>query len=414
MPDEWIASSLGQLIDIRHGYAFKGEFFHDEPIGDILLTPGNFQIGGGFKDDKVKYYDGPVPDEFVLQEGDLLLTMTDLSKASDTLGYPAVVPRRTNARRYLHNQRLGKVEILNPSLLDIRFVHYLLRTREYRNEVLGSATGTTVKHTSPERIKRFRFMRPPLDEQRAIACILGALDDKIELNRRMNETMEAIAQAIFKSWFVDAIRDGLPEGWRIGTMRECCERIENGGTPRRNVEEYWFPQEIPWLTSGEVRQRIIIETQNFISKKGFENSSAKLWPVGTTVVALYGATAGQVTLLATEMSANQACCALIPRKDARSYVYLTALSAVSKFEQQATGSAQQNLSQGLVSSLPTVIPKGEIVSKFEAIVSPMIARWIRNLKEAQSLAALRDALLPKLISGELPLPNAERILARCA
>jgi len=111
MPDEWKKAKLGSLLDVQHGFAFKGEYFRDEPPGDILLTPGNFAIGGGFKHDKFKYYDGPVPEEFVLQEGDLLVTMTDLSRNADTLGYPALVPRASGQQRHLHNQRLGKILI---------------------------------------------------------------------------------------------------------------------------------------------------------------------------------------------------------------------------------------------------------------------------------------------------------------
>ena len=154
--DEWTESSLNDLVEVKHGFAFQGKFFHDEPQGDVLLTPGNFSIGGGFKAEKFKYYDGPVPDEFVLCEGDLIVTMTDLSKEADTLGYPAFVPSRTDRRRYLHNQRLGKFLIKDRRALDLRYLHYLLCSQEYRDEVLASATGTTVKHTSPERIKRFR------------------------------------------------------------------------------------------------------------------------------------------------------------------------------------------------------------------------------------------------------------------
>src|SRR6266436_5916155 len=101
----WTPSRLGDLIDIKHGYAFEGEHFRDEPAGDVLLTPGNFAIGGGFKNDKLKYYVGPVPAEFILNGGDLLVTMTDLSKAADTLGYPLLVPA-ASGRRFLHNQRL--------------------------------------------------------------------------------------------------------------------------------------------------------------------------------------------------------------------------------------------------------------------------------------------------------------------
>src|SRR5690606_31376393 len=142
-------------------------------------------------------------DEFVLNEGDLLITMTDLSKQSDTLGFPAFVPPRSDRRRYLHNQRLGKVQVKDESVLDTKYLHYLLCSADYRHEVLASATGTTVKHTSPDRIRRFAFLRPPIAEQRAIAHILGTLDDKIELNRQMNETLDAMARALFKSWFID-------------------------------------------------------------------------------------------------------------------------------------------------------------------------------------------------------------------
>ena len=160
----------------------------------MLLTPGSFAIGGGFKSDKVKYFRGPTPKEFVLAAGDLLVTMTDLSKGGDTLGYPALVPQSGGADRYLHNQRLGKVVIKAGAPLEKRFLYYVLCGREYRNEVIASATGTTVKHTSPTRIGKFRFKLPGVEEQRAIARVLGAIDDKIELNRRKNETLESVAE----------------------------------------------------------------------------------------------------------------------------------------------------------------------------------------------------------------------------
>jgi type I restriction enzyme S subunit len=151
MAGEWKETSLAAVMDVKHGFAFPGENIRDEPPGDILLTPGNFAIGGGFKGDKFKYFDGEVPEDYVLKEGELVLTMTDLSKQGDTLGYPAIVPR-PRGPRFLHNQRLGKVLIKRSAELDRGFLFYLLRTAEYRNEVLASATGTTVKHTSPGRI----------------------------------------------------------------------------------------------------------------------------------------------------------------------------------------------------------------------------------------------------------------------
>ena len=159
-----------------------------------------------------------MPEEFVLCEGDLLVTMTDLSKEADTLGYPALVPIDAKNRRYLHNQRLGKVLLKGDQDVDTRYLFYIMCSSEYRHEVLASATGTTVKHTSPDRIKQFRFSIPPLPEQRSIAHVLGTLDDKIELNRRMNETLEEMARALFKSWFVDfdPVRAKMEGRWRRG------------------------------------------------------------------------------------------------------------------------------------------------------------------------------------------------------
>jgi type I restriction enzyme S subunit len=115
---DWKFVKLGDLIDITHGYAFKGEFFREAPPGDILLTPGNFAVGGGFKSDKLKYYVGDVPEDFILFKNDLLVTMTDLSKAADTLGYPALLPQSPKNCHFLHNQRLGKVIIKLENLLN--------------------------------------------------------------------------------------------------------------------------------------------------------------------------------------------------------------------------------------------------------------------------------------------------------
>ncbi|MCK5243661.1 MAG: restriction endonuclease subunit S, partial [Desulfobacterales bacterium] len=251
MVSDWKAHKLGNLVEINHGFAFKSSNFSDEPTSDILLTPDNFAIGGGFKYDKLKYFDGDFPEEFVLIPGDLLVTMTDLSRQADTLGYPAIVPETPNVR-YLHNQRLGLVKIRPDAPLHKRYLFYLLCSKEYRHEVIASATGTTVKHTAPKRIAAFKFLLPTHDEQRAIAHILGSFDDKIELNRQMNRTLEAMAQAIFKSWFVDfdpvrAKAEGrdpglpkeiadlfpnsfenselgeIPKGWKVSTIGDILE-----------------------------------------------------------------------------------------------------------------------------------------------------------------------------------------------
>ncbi|QQE10024.1 restriction endonuclease subunit S [Planctomycetota bacterium] len=150
IPKGWSTTFLKNIIHVKHGYAFKGDFFSEKPTDNILLTPGNFRIGGGFKSSKFKYYDGPIDDDYILKPNDLILTMTDLSKSADTLGYPALVPE-SDSIQYLHNQRLGKVEfITNPVGRNFLYQHFC--SKEYRDEILASASGTTVKHTSPKKI----------------------------------------------------------------------------------------------------------------------------------------------------------------------------------------------------------------------------------------------------------------------
>jgi type I restriction enzyme S subunit len=360
------------------------------------------------------------------QPGDVLITTE--APAGEVAPYPREgtyqISRRVMALRP------------NKAKLDPDFLLYALLWPEVNQRLLSYSRGTTVPRVLKTDVTGLPIPLPPLPEQKAIADILGSLDAKIELNRRMNETLESLARAIFKSWFVDfdpvrAKMDGrqptgmdeataalfpdsfehvdrglVPVGWRVGQLRELCERVENGGTPKRNVEEYWNPGEIPWLTSGEVRQPFVVGTENLISELGLSNSSAKLWPRHSTVVALYGATAGIATLLGCEVSANQACCALVPKAGATAFNLLRLRFGFDELVQQARGSAQQNLSQSIVADVKTILPSLVVLESFDARIVPLFDRCVRNLRESRTLATLRDTLLPKLLSGELRVADA--------
>jgi hypothetical protein len=196
MPADWQSVPLGDLVEIRHGFAFKGEFFSEKPTGDVLVTPGNFAIGGGFDPLKTKFYEGPVDPRFVLAAGDLLITMTDLSRGSDTLGSPALVPA-VHGTRYLHNQRVGRVSLREGGRAVKGYLYAALRTHAYRSRVVATATGTTVKHTSPTRISAVVLPLPPVPEQQAVVSVLGALDDKIESNRLLVAAQVAVRTSEF-------------------------------------------------------------------------------------------------------------------------------------------------------------------------------------------------------------------------
>ncbi len=186
---KWKEYSLDELIHIKHGYAFKGEFFSEEPTDDILLTPGNFAIGGGFKAQKLKYYNGDFPVDYILDENDVIVTMTDLSKEADTLGFSAKVPV-WYGKRFLHNQRIGLVK-LKTNDFDQDYLYWLMRTFSYQRFVANGATGATVKHTSPTKICQYKFTAPEdKSTQRRIASILSAYDDLIENNLKRIKLLE--------------------------------------------------------------------------------------------------------------------------------------------------------------------------------------------------------------------------------
>jgi type I restriction enzyme S subunit len=133
-----------------------------------------------------------------------------------------------------------------------------------------------------------------------------------------------------------------------------------------------------------------------------------MWPRFATLVALYGATAGYAALLGVELCANQACCALVSSAEAVSFTFLIASSALERFQQQTRGSAQQNLSQSIVADLPTVLPPKDILAVFDCRVRPLLSRCIQDLEESFTLATIRDAILPKLLSDEIRVLNAEK------
>jgi type I restriction enzyme S subunit len=188
VPVGWSTTNLGEVASIKHGYAFKGEFISTEESNYVLLTPGNFKIGGGFKWSKFKYYvDDLFPEEYFLNYQDLIVTMTDLSKDGDTLGYPAFVPKIAG-KKLLHNQRLGKF-LINSEEINMAFLYQLLKTREYRWHVLGSASGSTVRHTSPSRIGEFEFVLPTSEVMNLFGLTISNLFLKIGNNEEQIQTL---------------------------------------------------------------------------------------------------------------------------------------------------------------------------------------------------------------------------------
>lgn len=395
-----------------------------------------------------RYIDEITYESFIrkhIQENDVLITLV-----GNGYGQVALTP---SEKCVIIQNTVGLRCSLNH---DNIFLYYLLKNN--RKALMNLNIGAAQPSIKVGNLTNLEFQFPPLPEQKAIAHILGSLDDKIELSRQMNATLEAMAQALFKSWFVDfdpvidnalaagnAIPDEfieraeqrkgierkdnsdiqglfpdafefteemgwIPKGWVVDDISSLCERIQSGGTPRRNIPEYWEYGTIPWLTSGEVRQTIITKVENKISESGLSNSSAKWLTSGATVVAMYGATAGQVAYINEPLTTNQAVCGLIPKKGYQFFNYVTLSRAVAHFEGRATGSAQQNINKGMIESTRVIVPSSISSDSFEEYCEVIFSKWIKNLHENETLAKLRDTLLPKLMSGELRISDAEKLV----
>lgn len=392
---EWLASTLGDLIKIKHGFAFSGSNITTEETDKILLTPGNFKIGGGFNDSKFKYFRGKAAQEYILNAKDLVVTMTDLSKDGDTLGYSAIIPRLDKI--ILHNQRIGLVETVSEKV-DKSYVNWLLRTSSYREHILGTATGTSVQHTSPSRILGFKFELPPLPEQKAIAAVLSSLDGKIDLLHRQNATLEAMAEALFRQWFVVEAKDE----WEERPLLQYVKLV-GGGTPKTSIKEYWGGS-IPWLSGGDIagsNKSFVLYSEKTISEEGLNNSSAKLLPKFATVLTARG-TVGKFCLLGTPMACSQTNYGILPA-DGKCYFFTFLLvdHLTKELQMAAYGSVFDTITTQTFEEVKLALPNTDDILEFEGQVTSLFSKMFANQNQIRTLEKLRDTLLPKLMSGEV-------------
>ena len=317
---------------------------------------------------------------------------------------------------------------------DTNFAYYLTKWEEVRNYSIGQMTGTSGRQRVPvDSLDHLTVPLPPLSEQRAIAHVLGTLDDKIELNRRMNETLEEMARALFKSWFVDfepvrAKVEGrwrrgesllglpadlydlfsdrlvdselgeIPEGWEVGVLDDVIELL-SGGTPKTSMPDYWGG-DIPWYTAKDAPNGsdvFAMDTERMITPLGVEKSATRLLDARTTVITARG-TVGRLACLGVPMAMNQTCYGI---RGAHGYpdffTYWNVRTAVDELQTRTHGTITRQTFALVEMALAPI----DLTLAFEAIVEPIMARILNNLKESRALETQRDALLPRLVSGEI-------------
>ena len=267
--------------------------------------------------------------------------------------------------------------------------------KEFDREASFYAVGGVRGSLTWEDFCNLKIPIPSIEQQQKIVSEYEAVTRRIRLNEQIIAKLEETAQALYHKMFVDGIdKEHLPEGWRMGTLGEYCKEIKSGGTPSRSNIEYWNSKDYRWLKTGEVQNNVILETEEYISETGLNNSSAKIIPCGSVIMAMYGATAGQVAYLACETTTNQACCNMICyTKEDAAFLFFHLLYYQEEIKRLANGGAQENLSQEIIAEQPILLFGDD---KKKATFVKLLDFIINKHKEYNILTELQSLLLAKM------------------
>ena len=396
---------LGDIITIKHGYAFDGEHIVQEDNGIVLVTPGNFRIGGGFQEEKCKFYSGEIPDGYVLSSGDFIVTMTDLSKTIDTLGYSALVPESDN-RVYLHNQRIGLVSFKANDCFP-GYIYFLMRTHPYQRFIANTSTGSTVHHTSPSKIYDYRFYAPSYEEQREIAERMFAYEKIIKNNQRQIKLLEEAAQRLYKEWLVDLrfpghentkITDGIPEGWHKTTLAEIAAIIKRGISPK-----YADDGKYTVINQKCIRGSVMDITESRKQEKQYE-LTLNIQDCDTVICSTGTGTLGRVGQIYGDYpnTTFDSHVTLVRAKENPNFMYHVIKNQQEFLMGMGRGSTnQQELYRNVIENIEVLLPDRRLLLQTEKLLNTIHNKIETVYSQTAILTEARDCMLPKLMSGEL-------------
>ena len=286
-------------------------------------------------------------------------------------------------------------EVIDKTVLMPQYLMMWFSRSEFDREASYYAVGGVRGSLTWEDFCNMQLPIPSITRQREIVSEYETLTNRIRLNNQMIQHLEATAQALYRKTFVDNIdKENLPEGWRMGTLGEFCKEMKSGGTPNRSHNEYWDKKDFPWLKSGEVHNNVIINVEEYISQAGLYNSSAKIIPQRSVIMAMYGATAAQVAYLSCDTTTNQACCNMICNsKEDAAYLFFHLLANQEDIKKLANGGAQENLSQELIAQQPIVLLNN---NEKRLMFVPILDNLVVLYKENEKLTELQSLLLAKM------------------
>ncbi len=387
-------TALGDLVDITHGYPFDGAFFAPNPTGRVLLTPANFYAGGGFKGEKLKYYNGngPLPEGYRLEPGQLVLPLTDLSPGSPILGCAARVPDMPGTH-FLQNQRIGKVVPLNRKART-NYLHWLMRSPAYRRYVRSRAVGSTVRHAGTRWIKAYRFLLPSQEQQKERAGLLDRLERRMENFRRTGGVLECIINKMFREHFPQA-RDFYRSGETYPPVPlGGLGKIVCGKTPSRGNRDF-FGGPVPFVKVPDMRRGIFItRTADSLTRAGAASQRGKEIHPGSLCVSCTG-TIGLTALTSETCFTNQQVNTLVPHDRRHAYYLYCLLSGSGPLlaVQSEGSSAAPYINTRAFAAIEVPDPLEEVLESFYRAVFPLFQRCLLFSEKTRGLELLRDRLL---------------------
>ena len=397
-PEHWQRLSLGELCNRREARIEVGIRMHSgsgriSDSGIPVVMPRNFRKGR-IDHESVERLIPPrssVEKRYLIQRGDILC-----SRRCDIHRRALVGPKEEG---WLTGNGCLRLRF-ESSKMNPRFAYYYMSHPLVCSWLDRHALGAGIPHINRDVMMEMPFLVPPLSEQNALAELLEAVDDKLLLHEAMNENLMETSRLMYREVVHDWIPgEAAPDGSRLAMIFDCCERIDNGRTPSRLNSGYWNGS-IPWLTSGEIKHPVIVNTAEAITREGLLEGNLKLWPKGTTVVAMFGSNAGQITLLDMDATANQACCGLIPKREFQKYLHLHLVINAKRLKALAGGSAQQNLNQRTIVQFPILIPELSVLQRFQERVGSLFEKITANIRQHPTLSKLRNSLILKSIGNE--------------
>ncbi len=388
---EWKKCQLEEVAEVQTG-PFGSQLKNEQYIngGTPVVTVehiDNFRIID-FEYPSVTEEDKDRLSKYLLKAGDIIFTRVG---SVDLSAY--VKPHQDG---WMFSSRMLRVRP-NQSV-DSRFLSYFFQQKRFREYILNISVGATMPSINTEILKGIPVSYPSLPEQKAIVSVLSSLDDKIDLLHRQNKTLEAMAETLFRQWFVEEAHDD----WDDRCLLEIIQLI-GGGTPKTSIDEYWGG-DIPWISGGDIasnHKSVILSTDKNITKVGLNNSSTKLLPKYATVISARG-TVGKFCLLAQPMAFSQSNYGILPNiKECFFFTYLLINHLVEELQSSAYGSVFDTITTSTFKEIKLPLPTDSEIILFDQSVSSYLKKIFLNKSQILTLEKLRDTIMPKLMSGEV-------------